>query len=138
MKRIISIAALAGLALGACSNDQGDVADAFIDQAKDQGIEEIDEACVRDLATGLSDDDVKSLEEGSDRETSPEGTAILGLMLLRCASTADVIAQIGGALPAGVDQECVVESMKTMSTDDLLTATEGPLGAAALACVTSG
>lgn len=112
--RSITILAVAVLGLAACSNDQGDVADAAVEQAADLGMS-LDEACVTPIAEQLSDEDVKSLEEGSDVVTSPEGEILIGRMMIECASAEDIAEGLLADLPddGSVDKMCIAEAMKT-------------------------
>jgi hypothetical protein len=112
--RSITILAVALLALGACSNDQSDVADAAIDQAADVGMT-LDKACVTPIAEQLSDADVKSLEEGSDAVTSPEGEILIGRMMIECASAEDIAEGLLADLPddGTIDKMCIAEAMKS-------------------------
>jgi hypothetical protein len=112
--RSITILAVAVLGLAACSNDQGDVADAAVEQAADLGMS-LDEACVTPIAEQLSDEDVKSLEEGSDVVTSPEGEILIGRMMIECASAEDIVEGLLADLPddGSVDKMCIAEAMKT-------------------------
>jgi hypothetical protein len=111
--RATAILAVTLLTLGACANDQSDVADAMIEQAADEGME-LEEQCVRGLAEGLSDEDVKSLEEGSDQATSAEGQAILTRMMVECGSAEDIAEVVLAALPddGSIDKICIAEALK--------------------------
>ena len=75
----------------------------------------LDEACVSDLAEGLSDDDVKSLEEGSDQVTSPEGELLLTRMAIECGTPEEVATIFLSELPddGTVDKHCVAESLQS-------------------------
>lgn len=110
--RRIGVIALVALALAGCSNDQSDVADAMIEQAADAGMG-LDEQCVHGVAEGLSDDDVRSLEEGSDLATSAEGEAVLARMVIECGSVEEIADVFLGDLPTDmIDPMCVAESLK--------------------------
>jgi hypothetical protein len=111
--RPFTIIAVALLGLAACSNDQADVADAAVEQAADLGMT-LDKGCVTPIAEQLSDDDVRSLEEGSDVVTSPEGEILLGRMMVECASAEDIAEGLLGDLPddGTVDKLCIAEALK--------------------------
>jgi hypothetical protein len=131
--RTLSLLAVAALSLAACSNDQTDVADAFIEQAADEGMT-LDKACVGGLAEGLTDDDVKSLEEGSDQTTSPEGEVLLTRMAIECGTPEEVATIFLSDLPvdASVDKQCIAESLQAA---DLSGGIDAPLTAAVTECI---
>lgn len=112
--RSITILAVALLGLAACGNDQSDVADEAVKQGAELGMT-LDKACVTPIAEQLSDDDVKSLEEGSDVVTSPEGEILIGRMMIECASAEDIAEGLLGDLPddGSVDKMCIAEAMKS-------------------------
>jgi hypothetical protein len=130
--RTTAILAIAMLSLAACGNDQGDVADEMIKQAADAGMD-LDEQCVRDLSVGLTDEDVRSLEEGSDGPT-PAAQDVLTKMVIDCASTDDIIETILAELPddGTVDKECVAELLKDT---DLSAAPDDAAASAMLECM---
>jgi hypothetical protein len=132
--RTFTLLAVASLSLAACSNDQSDVADAFIEQAADEGMT-LDKACVSGIAEGLSDDDVKSLEEGSDQLTSPEGEILLTRMAIECGTTEEVANIFFSDLPVdgSVDKLCVAEALQAA---DLSAGIDEPLVAAVTECTT--
>lgn len=131
--RTTSIIAIALLSLAACANDQGDVADEMIKQAADAGMD-LDEQCVRDLSVDLTDEDVRSLEEGSDAPT-PAAQEVLTKMVIECSSTEDIVDTILAELPddGTVDKECVAEFLKDA---DLTAAPDEAAASAMLECMT--
>lgn len=120
MRKMAVIVSGAVLVLGACGNDQSDVADQFIKEANEAGVE-LDEACVRENAERLSDDDVKALEEGSDRELSPKGEEVLTSMYLQCVDGEDVIEQLLAGIPddGTVDKECLADALRDIDPQEL-------------------
>jgi hypothetical protein len=131
--RTLTLLAVAGLTLAACSNDQSDVADAFIEQAADEGMT-LDEACVNGIAESLTDDDVKSLEEGSDQVTSSEGELLLARMAIECGTAEEVATVFLSDLPddGSIDKQCVAESLQAA---DLAAGIDEPLAAAVTECL---
>jgi hypothetical protein len=131
--RTTALLAFTALSLAACANDQGDVADEMIEQAADAGMD-LDEQCVRDLSVGLTDDDVRSLEEGSDGPT-PAAQEVLVQMVTDCASTEDIVDTILAELPddGSIDKECVAEFLKDA---DLAAAPDDAAASAMLECMT--
>jgi hypothetical protein len=131
--RTLSLLAVAALSLAACSNDQSDVADAFIEQAADEGMT-LDKTCVSGIAEGLTDDDVKSLEEGSDQITSPEGEVLLARMAIECGTPEEVANIFLSDLPVdgSIDKACVAESLQAA---DLSAGIDEPLAAAVTECL---
>lgn len=131
--RTLSLLAVAALSLAACSNDQSDVADAFVEQAADEGMT-LDKACVSGIAEGLSDDDVKSLEEGSDQSTTTEGEVLLARMAIECGTPDEVANIFLSDLPAdgSIDKQCVAESLQAA---DLTAGIDEPLAAAVTECL---
>lgn len=131
--RSITILAVALLGLAACGNDQSDVADEAVKQGAELGMT-LDKACVTPIAEQLSDADVKSLEEGSDVATSPEGEALIGRMMIECASAEDIAAGLLGDLPDdGVDKMCIAEALKSA---DLSAGLDSAMVEAMTPCVT--
>jgi hypothetical protein len=131
--RTLSLLAVSALSLAACSNDQSDVADAFVEQAADEGMT-LDKACVSGIAEGLTDDDVKSLEEGSDQITSPEGDLLLARMAIECGTPEEVADIFLSDLPtdSSVDKQCIAESLQAA---DLSAGIDEPLAAAVTECI---
>ena len=131
--RTLSLLAVAALSLAACSNDQSDVADAFIEQAADEGMT-LDKACVSGIAEGLSDGDVKSLEEGSDQTTSAEGEVLLARMAIECGTPEEVANIFLSDLPvdAAADKQCIADSLQAA---DLSAGIDEPLAAAVTECI---
>ena len=131
--RTLSLLAVAALSLAACSNDQSDVADAFIEQAADEGMT-LDKTCVSGIAEGLSDGDVKSLEEGSDQTTSAEGEVLLARMAIECGTPEEVANISLSDLPidSSVDKQCIAESLQAA---DLRAGIDEPLAAAVTQCI---
>ncbi len=137
--RTITLITIACVTLGACANDQSDVADEMVKQAADADLT-LDKDCVSKLAEGLSDDDVKSLEEGSDQVTSPEGAALLARMGTECADREQVIDLVLSGLPddGSVDKDCVAEALEDVDLAALQAGTDPALQQAMLDCVTGG
>lgn len=132
MKRtaLISIA-LAGLALVGCGSDsdsnsvQDQAADAAIEAASDSGME-LDEDCVRDVTSNLSDADAEAIADGNDSDVSPEGD-VLKFDLISCADQGAVIDLfIEGMNESGqnFDEDCVREQMQGVDIAELVQASQ--------------
>lgn len=132
MKKPIFATLAAGmLVFAACGSDsssgasgaQGEAADAAIAAAAEEGID-LDEDCVNDLASGLSDEDAEAIAAaGPDGEAdvSEEGTAI-GLELMTCADNDQVIdAFIEQMKSTGqdFDEDCVREGLDGVDLADM-------------------
>ena len=115
--------AIAALTLAACGSDggsgasgvQGEAADAAMALAADEDFE-LDESCVNDLASQLSDEDAQKIVDsgGGDADLSPEGEE-LSDQLLGCVDNDALIDQfIVGMTASGqeVDEECVRENLE--------------------------
>lgn len=138
-KRLISVLAAGVLALAACGSDsggsgaQGDAADAAIAAAQEQGIE-LDEDCVNDVASKLSDEDAQAIVDAGpdgDAELSAEGEAIGG-ELFGCADNDDIVdAFIEEMKGTGqeFDEECVRDGLKDVDLAGLAASEEGDGGA---------
>lgn len=120
MRAMTAVLACAVLALAACGGDdddaggaQGEVADRLLDEAADQDLA-LDESCVRDKASQLSDEDAQKLldaEDDEDPDLSPEGEQVTA-ELFSCVSVDAFIDQVVSSLPEGVDAECVREKLQ--------------------------
>ena len=124
MRRLV--AALAGglLALAACGGDGGgnqdQAADMLIEGAEDEGLE-IDEDCVRDKASQLSDEDAQKIVDAEDSDEtpdlSPEGLALTA-EVVSCVPRDAMIDQILGELPEGIDGDCVRQALEGVDLSD--------------------
>jgi hypothetical protein len=129
-KSIVATLAAGALVFAACGSDsggasgaQGDAADAVIAAASEEGIE-LDEDCVDDLASGLSDEDAEAIAEAGpdgDPDVSEEGTAI-GLELMSCADNDQIvdafIEQMKGT-GQEFDEDCVREGLEGVDLADV-------------------
>ena len=116
------------MAMTACSGDDDDAgggcdqakaADKLLDSAGEADLE-LDEACVRDKANQLSDEDAKAIVEAEGDETpalSPEGDALTA-ELLTCVNTEDMIDQVVSSLPDGIDEDCVREALEDVDLSE--------------------
>lgn len=97
---------------GGGGDDQQKAADKLIDAAGEADIE-LDEDCVRDKASQLSDEDAKTILEAGDDETptlSPEGEQ-LTTELFSCISREEIIDQAVSGLPEE-QADCVRDALE--------------------------
>jgi hypothetical protein len=147
MRKLIALAGCAVLGLAACGGDDAsgdDIADQLIQDAEDEGIE-LDEDCVRDKASQLSDADAEAIADAGEGETpelSPEGEA-LTLELFECiddeAFNQSIIDEALTSLPEGVDEDCVRSAMEGVDAAELAQGANSPeLMAAITECISGG
>ncbi len=114
------------------SNVQEEAAATVIAATKEDGIE-LDEACVNELTSQLSDEDAQAFVDadgGSAAELSAEGTAI-GNQLLGCADNDQIIdAFIEQMKTSGqeFDEECVRDGLQDIDLAELAASAEGQGG----------
>lgn len=135
MKRNAAITiALVGLLLAGCGSDsksgssgaQGEAAQAAIDSAAEEGMN-LDEECVNDVASKLSDEDAEIIAGGGDEEISAEGAA-LSLELLGCVDSdalADMFIEGMGESGQEFDEDCIREQLENFDIAELVTASQG-------------
>lgn len=126
-KSIGATIAVAALVLAACGSDsdsgsgsgaggvQGEAADAALALAADEDFN-LDESCVNDIASQLTDDDAQAIVDsgGGDADLSAAGEA-LSLELLSCIDGDALVDQFIAGMTAdgqNVDEECVRENLK--------------------------
>jgi len=122
-KSIVACVAAGVLVFAACGSDsdgasgaQGEVADEMIAAAAEEGVE-LDEECVNDVASQLSDEDAEAIvAAGPDGEAdiSDEGTAIGG-QLMSCADQDEIIDVVIQQLESSgqeFDEACVREGLE--------------------------
>jgi hypothetical protein len=136
MKKTIGATfAVAALALAACGSDgggsaggvQGEAADAAMALAEGEDFE-IDEACVNDLASQLSDADAQALVDsgGDDAVLSPEGQATT-LQIPSCIDSEALIdLVIAGMAQDGqpFDEACVRENLQDFDLSEIVASGE--------------
>lgn len=138
MKRTIVVGAAIALALTACgsdgsgsglTDDQSAAARSAIDRAEAGGVA-LDEACVNDVASKLSDDDAaKIVATGPDTtaDLSPAGEA-LSLELLACADQSGLIDLfVDGMNESGqsFDEACLRDELADFDVAELVAASQG-------------
>jgi hypothetical protein len=137
MKKSIVACVTAGvLVFAACGSDsdgasgaQAEVADAAIEAAGEEGIA-LDEECVNDLASQLSDEDAEAIAAAGpdgDPEISDEGAAI-GVQLMSCADKDEIVdAFIAQMETSGqdFDEACVREGLEDVDLTELAANPEG-------------
>lgn len=121
--RFTLIAAATTLALTACggsSSDQDEVADLLIETASEEGLE-LDEGCVRDTASQLSDADAAALvEAGVDGEAdvSDEANALAD-EILGCVDVSSYRDALIDAISEGddsIDADCLRDALGDLSS----------------------
>ena len=121
MRKIMALVAASVLLVPACGGDdddsaggvQNDAADELIEQADDAELDP-DEACIRDKAAGLSDEDAQKIvdaESDTPEDLSPEGLAIVG-EAMSCVSGDAMLDSIIESLPEDVDGDCVRDKLE--------------------------
>ena len=138
MKKTLAIGvAIVGLVLAGCGSDggsngdlsgaQADAAAATLDQAESGGLT-LDEECVNDLASQLSDDDAEKIAANDNAELSPEGEA-LGMELLGCADQDALIdlfvKGLTGSGGEAIDEGCARDKLKDVDIAELVASSEG-------------
>ncbi len=110
---------------GDATGAQAEAADRTIEAAAAGGIT-LDEECVNEVASRLSDEDAAAIAAGNNADVSPEGSE-LSLELLNCADE-DQLADmfIDGLSQSGqeFDEECVREKLKDVDMVELVQATQ--------------
>jgi hypothetical protein len=139
---LIGLAVL-GLAVAGCgsdgggdgstlSDDQSAAARSAIDAAAEDGVT-LDEDCVNEVASQLSDEDAALAAADPDAVLSDAGED-LGLELLNCASEEDIIelflAGIGET--EGIDEDCAREALAEFDIRELITSASADEPPAAL------
>ncbi len=153
-KSVIATVAVGLLVFASCGSDsggsaggaQGEAADAAIAAAAAEGME-LDEGCVNDLSSQLSDADAAAIVEAGpdgDAELSAEGTAI-GAQLLNCADKGAIIDMFIAQMKTSgqeFDEDCVRDGLQDVDFASLAAAegsdTEAPteLIDAVMSCIT--
>lgn len=131
MRKIMALLAASVLLVAACGGDdddsaggdsaggddasgvQADAADELIQQAEDGNLDP-DEDCIRDKASGLSDEDAQKIVDAGTSATpelTPEGDAIV-TQALTCLSTDAMLDSIIESLPEGIDGDCVRDKLE--------------------------
>jgi hypothetical protein len=134
MRKITGLLAAGVLFLGACGDDddnaddtataaeqgggetatgvQADAADELIQQADDGNLDP-DEDCIREKASGLTDEDAQKIVDagGDTADLSPAGLAIIG-QAATCLSADAFMNSIIESLPEGADADCVRDKLK--------------------------
>lgn len=136
MKRTALIAiAIAGLTLVGCGSDggssdaggaQGEAADMAIESAAEGGVT-LEEECVNDIASKLSDEDAEAIAAGNDADVSAEGSA-LSLELIGCAdkeAIVDLFIQGMSASGQAFDEECAREELANFDIAEVVEASQG-------------
>lgn len=153
MKRTATITiAIAGLLLAACGSDssasdstasdsvtsesaasadgasgaQREAAQRAIDSAAERGVE-LDEDCVNDVASQLSDEDAEIIAGGGDEQVSAAGAA-LSLELLGCAdedALTDMFVEGMSESGQDFDEDCVREQLENFDVAELVTSSQG-------------
>ena len=155
MKKTLAIGvAIVGLVLTGCGSDGGSdgglsgpqaaAAAATLEQAESGGMA-LDEECVNDLASQLSDEDAEKIAAEDDAELSPEGEA-LGMELLGCADQEALIDLfIAGMAGSGdnIDEDCARDKLQDVDIAELVASSEdgdppGDVIAAIAECVETG
>jgi ABC-type glycerol-3-phosphate transport system substrate-binding protein len=133
--RILIALAAGTLVLAACGSDgggggsadgpQGDAAAKTIEQAADDGVE-LDEDCVNEVASQLSDEDAEAIASGNDGDVSEAGSA-LSIDLIACAdedALADLFIEGMGASGDEFDEACVREKLADFDMTEVVEATQ--------------
>lgn len=143
MKKTLALGvAIVGLVLTGCGSDdasdrgsdggsdlsgpQAAAAAATLEQAESGGLA-LDEGCVKDLASRLSDADAQKIAADDDVDLSPEGEA-LGTELLGCADQDSLIDLfITGMAGSGepFDEDCARDKLKEIDVAELIASSEG-------------
>lgn len=129
MNKILTVVMSAALVLGACgdssaSGAQGEVADLFIDVANDEGLA-LDEDCVRDNTSKLSDDDARALVDAGlegDADISDEGDAIGEDIFSACVDPEKYIDFIVDSFTENddtVDGDCLRDELSGLSVNEV-------------------
>lgn len=135
MKRTAAMTvAIIGLLVTGCGSDssggasgaQGEAAKTAIDSAAEQGVD-LDEDCVNDVASKLSDEDAEIIAGGGDEKVSAEGEA-LSLELLGCVDAdalTDMFVEGMGQSGQDFDEDCIREQLAKFDVAELVTASQG-------------
>ncbi len=135
MKKTLAIGvAIVGLVLTGCGSDGGSdlsgpqaaAAAATLEQAESGGMA-LDEECVNDLASQLSDEDAEKIAAEDDAELSPEGEA-LGMELLGCADQDALIdlfiTGMTGSGGEAIDEDCARDKLQDVDIAELVASSE--------------
>ena len=107
-------------------HDDGAAGAATLEQAESGGLT-LDEECVNDLASRLSDDDAEEIAADDNADLSPEGEA-LGTELLGCADQDSLIDLfITGMAGSGeaFDEDCARDKLQDVDIAELIASSEG-------------
>ena len=139
MRRFIVLLAAGVLVLGACGSestaqlnaDQERVVELVMQSSEESGLT-LDETCVSEVVSRMSDEDAKALAEsdlGADVELSAEGEA-LGEELVTCLDRDEFINALVADLSASginVDRDCIADALADVELTELFDSTgEGP------------
>lgn len=119
---------------------QDEVADEMIKAAAEEGIT-VDESCVKDIASKLSDADAQAIleaeESGGAPEVSDEAEA-LSAELVNCIDSGDLIDDAIASLPqdGSIDLDCVREIFEGLDFAEM--EDSSAMGEAAAKCVKGG
>jgi len=150
-KSIGATIAVVALTFAACGSDDGDSASGVQGEAADAALAvaaeedfELDEACVNDIASQLSDEDAQAIIDsgGDDADLSPEGEA-LSLDLLSCLDNDALVDQfIAGMTAEGqeVDEDCVRKNLEDFDLTEVVASAEpsSEMVAALIECFETG
>ena len=130
MKSLTPIIMIAALALAGCGGSDGGASDAqaqvaqqTIDAASEAGFD-LDEGCVNNIVTELSDDDAQAIVDAGplgDPDVSAEGSALAG-QLVNCISQEALLDEFIVGLEAegqAFDEACVRENLKDFDLAEL-------------------
>ncbi|PIE31988.1 MAG: hypothetical protein CSA55_04440 [Ilumatobacter coccineus] len=145
-KRLVALSAAALFALSACggggaSGDQGKVADKLIESAAEEGFK-LDESCVNDVASKLSDEDAAKILEADDIEAAELSAEAekLSLELVTCADVDalvdQMVAELGPDAADMIDTDCLKKAFKELDTSS--GDPQAAMANAAMQCVSLG
>jgi hypothetical protein len=140
--RLIGSIAIAALALAACGGDdsggqQDEVADMMLTVMSEESGLSLDEACVREAAQGITDEDAdKIVEAGMDGDPaiSEESDQAIRSMA-SCVSLDDMVDEIAEQFGDSVDRDCLRDALDGV---DLAALDEADFGPELLECVNIG
>ena len=135
---VLVLAACGGSDSGSASGDQGRVADLVIELSGEQGFE-LDEACVNETVSELSDADAKALadsELAGDAETSDEAEAIGQKVFTDCVDAESYVNSLADSIAEDddtIDAQCVKDELAGLTVDEV----DDQIFDAAFACTDS-